>query len=175
MKLLYWILSAGFVLFGLMPYNKAYNIDTTKPNQLIVRNQECGCPCPNGVILTGRIKIADSILSKYQSFDTTQLNLDIENIGSTYNVEVMQSRFFVRGNVVGADTILCDPANCEVTPHFKVESWGLVDSVPRAWIFPVFLVYEFLVNLLFIFPALTVLEFFRQLINYKAIKNGSLH
>ena len=173
MKLLSWTLSAGFALFGLLPYNKAYNIDTTKPNQLIVRNQECGCPCPNGVILNGRLKIADSILSKYPSFDTSQLNLDIENLGDTYNVEIMQSRIFVKGNVVGADTILCDPTNCEVTPHFKVESWALVDTVVRAWTFPVWVGLLFLINLLLIFPALTIVQVVRQIRKYKAKKNGS--
>ena len=173
MKLLPWTLSACFVFFGLVPYNKAFNIDTTKPNQLIVRNQECGCPCPNGVILLGHLKMSDSILSKYQSFDTTQLNIDIENLGDAFNAEIMQSRFYVKGNVVGADTILCAPTNCELTPHFKVESWALVDTVARAWTFPVWLGILFLFNLFLLFPALTIAEIVRQIRKYKAKKIGS--
>jgi len=171
MRLFLLILSVAFVAYGLLPYNKAKNVDTTKSNQLIVEQQECGCPCPDAAVLKGNLDIPPDITTKYPSLNLRQINLDISDFNEPYNFETGHAKLFITGKVVGADTILCEPANCEIAPRFQVEKWALVDSVARAWTFPTWMAALFLVNLLFA-PTLTFIEVKERLRSSKR-KSGS--
>ena len=156
MRILFLILSIAFTVYGLLPYRKATNIDTTKPNQLVINQQECGCPCPDAGIVKGQFQIPQDITLKYQTLNTTQLNLDIKGFNVPYNHELGQAKLFIKGKVIGADTILCEPTNCELAPRFKVDSWALVDNVARAWTFPKWAGLLFLANLFIFMPALLI-------------------
>jgi hypothetical protein len=149
MRLILLTLSIAFTVYGLLPYRKATNIDTTKPNQLVIHQQECGCPCPDAGVIEGQMIIPQNIASKYQTLNTTQLNLDIKGFNELYNYEIGQAKLFIKGEVVGADTILCEPTSCELAPRFQVNSWALVDTVATAWTFSIWPAILFLINLFY--------------------------
>ena len=123
------ILSAAFAAYGLFPFKKGLNIDTSLPDQLIVIQKQCGCPCPNAAILEGHLKIPSDLNSKFQPQQLKQINLDMEDYSGLNHFEISLARLYVKGKVIGADTVLCEPTNCELTPRFRVEAWGLVDNV----------------------------------------------
>ncbi len=158
MKNLFLILSIFFSVYGLLPYHKATNIDTTKPNQLVINRQECGCPCPDAEVIKGQLQIPNDIALKYQTLTTTQLNLDIKSFNEPYNYELGHAKLYIKGKVIGADTILCEPTNCELAPRFQVDSWALVDNVANAWTFPNWLALLFLINLFLLMPTLIIIE-----------------
>lgn len=158
MRLLILIFAIAFAIYGFMPYHKATNIDITKPNQIIIQQQECGCPCPDAQIIKGQILIPDEISIKYQRIHTSQINLDITGFNEPYNHEIGHAKLFITGNVVGADTILCEPTNCEIAPRFKVERWALVDNVAKAWTFPPWAALAYLINLIVLLPTLAIIE-----------------
>jgi len=162
MRLILLTLSIAFAVCGLLPYHKATNIDTTKPNQLVIHQQECGCPCPDAGVVEGQMQIPQDIASKYQTLNTTQLNLDIKGFNEPYNYELGRAKLFIKGKVVGADTILCEPTNCELAPRFQVDSWALVDTVATAWTFPVWLAFLFLINLFLLMPTLIIVEIVKR-------------
>jgi hypothetical protein len=108
------------------------------------------------------MKMPRDIASKYQTLNTTQLNLDIKNFNEPYNYELGQAKLFIKGKVVGADTILCEPANCELTPRFQVDSWALVDTVATAWTFPIWLGLLFLIDLFLLMPTLIIVEILKR-------------
>ena len=138
------------------------SVDTSTPNHLIIDQQECGCPCPDASITKGKINIPTDISTQYPNLLTTQINLDVKDFNEPYNFELGYAKLFVIGQVVGADSVLCDPTNCELVPRFKVEEWALIDSVARAWIFPRWAGLLFIMNLIFFAPALTITEIVRQ-------------
>jgi hypothetical protein len=173
MRLILLAFSIAFVVYGLLPYNKATNIDTTMPNQLVVNQQECGCPCPEAGIIEGRLNIPQELASKYKNIHTSQLNLDIEDFNEPYNYELGQAKLFIKGKVVGADTILCDPTNCEIAPRFRVDSWRLVETVATAWTFPVWLGLLFLITLFLLMPALIIAEIVKRVRKKEMTKNSS--
>jgi hypothetical protein len=163
MRILFLILSITFAVYGLLPYHKATNIDTTKPNQLIINQQECGCPCPDARVIKGQLQIPQDIAIQYPTLHTTQLNLDIKDFNEPYNYELGQAKLFIKGKVVGADTILCEPTNCELAPRFQVDSWALVDTIARAWTFPSWVGLLFIINLFMFLPTLTITEIVKRI------------
>jgi hypothetical protein len=162
MRLILLIISIVFAVYGLLPYHKATKIDTTKPNQLIINQQECGCPCPDAGVVEGQMKIPQDIASKYQTLNTKQLNLDIKGFNEPYNYELGHAKLFIKGKVVGADTILCEPTKCELAPRFQVDSWALVDNVATAWTFPIWLAFLYLINLFLLMPTLIIVEIIKR-------------
>ncbi len=162
MRILFFILSIAFAIYGLLPYHKATNVDTTKPNQLIINQQQCGCPCPDALVIKGQLQIPQDIGIQYPTLHTTQLNLDIKDFNEPYNYELGQVKLFIKGKVVGADTILCEPTSCELAPRFQVDSWALVDTVSRAWTFPSWAGLLFIINLFMFLPTLTITEIVKR-------------
>jgi len=167
MRLLLLTLSIAFTVYGFLPYNKVKNIDTSKPNQLVINQQECGCPCPDASVIKGQLSIPPDVASKYPALHTNELNIEIKNFNEPYNYELGHAKLFIKGKVVGADTILCDPTNCEFAPLFQVESWALVDKVARAWIFPNWIGLLFIINLFLFAPTLIITEIVKRIRQYK--------
>ena len=167
MRLLLLTLSIAFAIYGLLPYRKAKNIDTTKPNHLVISQQVCGCPCPDASVIKGQLSISPDVVSKYPTLHTTELNMDIKNFNEPYNYELGHAKLFIEGEVIGADTILCEPTNCELVPLFRVDSWALVDTVARAWIFPNWIALLFIINLFLFAPILIITEIIKRIRQYK--------
>ena len=170
MRLLFLIFSIAFAVYGLLPYKKAKNIDTSKPNQLVISQQECGCPCPDATIVKGQLNIPADIISKYPVLHTTELNMEINNFNQPYNYELGRAELFIKGKVIGADTIICDPNNCELAPRFQVDSWALVDTVARAWIFPKWIAFLFVINLFLFTPILILTEIVKRIRQFRVSK-----
>ena len=95
MRLILLTLSIAFAVYGLLPYHSATNIYTTNQNQLIINQQECGCPCPDATIEEGQLQIPHDIATKYQLLNTTQLYLDIKHYNEPYNYELGQAILFI--------------------------------------------------------------------------------
>jgi hypothetical protein len=150
-------LSIAFVLYGLLPFNKTWNIDTSQPNQIIIRHQSCGCPCPNAIIVKGQLKIPDSILKKYQPPKSAEINFVTKDLNEAYGLEVFSTNWLLKGKVVEMDTLLCEPTGCILIPRFEVEAWSLINYVARFWTFAPWLAWLFAINLLVILPILTVI------------------
>ena len=167
------LLSLMFATYGLLPYKKASNIDTRKPNQLIIDQQECGCPCPDALVVKGELQIPPNLLIVSPALQTSQINLEIDNFNEQYNFDLGHARLFVSGKVIGADTLMCEPTKCELAPRFKVESWGLVEYVARAWMFPGWALILFIINVVIFIPALVIIEIVKQIRNRERVQKGS--
>lgn len=123
--------------------------------------------CPDASVIKGRLIIPPDVASRYPALRTTELNIDIKNVNEPYNYELGHAKLFIRGKVVGADTILCDPTNCELVPLFQVDSWALVHTFARAWIFPNWVGVLFIINLFLFAPTLIITEIVKRIRQYK--------
>jgi hypothetical protein len=156
-----WLsISLAFVLYGFLPYHKAYFKDTSAPNQLIISWQECGCPCPDAAIKKGRLLIPPGIAARYEHILSSEINLEIKGFNEPYNYELGHSLLYITGHVVGADIVECTPDGCDYAARFKVDHWGLVEPVATAWSMPRWMFIAFLVNLLFISPVLILRQLY---------------
>lgn len=135
MKSKFVILFAVLIsLYGFLPVSLTVNKpDLTKPNTLLIHHQECGCPCPDASIKKGNLVIPAEIKNKYPNIHLTEINLTGRDPFDPYDIELAQRDITVAGEVVGIDTIACDPSGCEVAPVFKVKSWSVDSYYPKFW------------------------------------------
>jgi hypothetical protein len=146
MKLKYvWIILTLILGYGLLPVTLPdYSDNYSQSNILLIDRQECGCPCAEGVIRKGQLKFSPSIKQLYPTLNENGREITIIDF-PPYNDITMEkpetfdfangNTFKVTGQVVGVDTILCDPTSCEIVPKFKVDSWTLTSYYPRFWKF----------------------------------------
>lgn len=121
-------------IYGFLPVSlTAEKIDLTKPNTLVIQHQECGCPCPEASVKKGSLVIPEEIKSKYPNIHLNEVNLTGRDPFDPYDFELAQQHITVVGEVVGIDTIECDPSGCEIAPVFKVESWSVDTYYPKFW------------------------------------------
>jgi len=151
MKLKYiWIISALILGYGLLPVTLPdYSNNFDNPNTLLVGRQECGCPCAEGFIKKGHLKFTENIKKQFPTLSENDKEITLVNFSPYNNINnrnfdfANSNTFKVIGQVIGVDTILCDPSNCEVVPKFWVSSWKLTSYYPRFWKFnpPISLTY----------------------------------
>jgi hypothetical protein len=142
-----WIILGLALGYGLLPVTfPEITTNFENPNVLIIERQECGCPCPEGVIKKGTLIFSNDIREKFpdlseRSHEITLTNFPPFNEISNERPETFSfangNTFKVEGYTVGADTILCQPGNCELVPRFKVERWGLTSYYARFNTFPI--------------------------------------
>ena len=136
-----WIFLALFLVYGILPLTiPDYSEDYSQANTLLIERQECGCPCAEGVILKGQVGLSDEMKRKYPTLVETGTEItlvDFDPFDNITNEDVTTfdfangNEFKVVGKVVGVDTILCDPSNCEVVPKFEVKKWSLTSYSPK--------------------------------------------
>ena len=136
-----WAILIIAIIYGLLPVtipDKTNNFN--KPNVLLIDRQECGCPCAEGIIRRGKLQISQEIKNKFPELDDNQIEItlvdfppydDISNDNPQTFDFANYNSFKVTGQVIGVDTILCDPQNCEVVPKFRVTNWALTSYYPR--------------------------------------------
>ncbi len=120
--------------YGLLPVS--YHFDKTAlhhPNNLLIKHQECGCPCPNAYIKEGQIIIPEDLQRKYSTIHKQEINLTGRDPFKPYDPELATQDIIVTGKVVGMDTVLCDQSGCEVVPVFKVDKWSVGIYYPRLY------------------------------------------
>jgi len=120
--------------YGFLPVS--FRFDKTainNPNTLLIRHQECGCPCPSAYIKQGQIIIPQDIQNKYSNIDKKEINIIGRDPFEPYDPELAMKDIMVSGKVIGVDTVLCDQSGCEVVPVFKVGKWSVADYYPRLW------------------------------------------
>ena len=130
------ILLLPFIIcgYGFLPVS--FRFDKTalnNPNTLLIRHQECGCPCPNAYIKQEQLIIPNDIQNKCSEIDKHEINITGRDPFEPYEPELATQDIIVSGNVVGVDTFLCDQSGCEVVPIFKVETWSVGSYYPRLW------------------------------------------
>ena len=120
--------------YGFLPVTFRFGKTALKDsNTLLIRHQECGCPCPNAFVKEGQLIIPDNIQKAYANIHQREINLTGIDPFEPYEPELAMQDIIVSGKVVGVDTVLCDPSNCEVVPVFKVDKWSAVSYYPRLW------------------------------------------
>ncbi|MEX0811352.1 MAG: hypothetical protein WD048_03980 [Chitinophagales bacterium] len=128
-----WLIWLLIALYGFTP--ATINSLWTRPNKtdLIITGQECGCPCPEARVLKGAIEIPENILDKHPNIHEYELTLTGNSPFEPYNYEIGHSEILIEGKVIGIDTILCSPTDCEVVPKFEVKKWTLTSYSARFW------------------------------------------
>jgi hypothetical protein len=120
--------------YGFLPVS--FRFDKSKlsnSNTLLVRHQECGCPCPSAYIKQGQIIVPYEIQNKYSNIDKQEINITGRDPFEPYDPELARQDIMVSGKVVAVDTVLCDQSGCEVVPVFKVNKWDVESYYPRLW------------------------------------------
>ncbi len=125
-----WLL---LLLFGFLPPNiKTLWIHPTE-RDLLITIQQCGCPCPTARILKGKMDIPPALLQKHPTIHQSEMNLEGNISFGNGNYELLLLDYVISGEVVGVDTILCEPNSCEVAPKFEVEEAIATSYLPRFW------------------------------------------
>jgi hypothetical protein len=142
-----WIIFGVVFCYGLLPVTfPAIWTNFENPNVLIIERQECGCPCPEGVVKKGRLDFSASIRTQFPDLSENSHEITLTNFPPFNDIDNERPETFsfangnsfkVEGYTVGADTILCRPGNCEFVPRFKVERWRLASYEPRFNTFPI--------------------------------------
>jgi len=128
------ITAIGICIYGFLPVSFAFNpMDIKKPNNLLVSQQDCGCPCANAIIINGRISIPVYIINKYPNISQKEINLTGEDPFNTSDFDLSHQAIIITGKVIGVDTISCDPTNYEVVLKFEVDKWATSIYYPRLW------------------------------------------
>jgi hypothetical protein len=128
-----WLIWILITLYGFTP--ATINTLWTKPTDvdLVITGQQCGCPCAQAIVISGKVSIPEKILNEYPNLLTNQLTLTGNSPFQPYNYEIGHSEILIEGEVVGIDTISCSPTDCEIVPKFKVEKWTLTSYTARIW------------------------------------------
>ena len=144
--------------YGFLPVSFHYNRKNLKnPNTIIIRHQECGCPCPNAYLKEGQLIIPNDILNTFRNIDKKEINLSGKDPFEPYDPELAGQDIMITGKVVGVDTSLCTPSDCEIVPIFKVDKWYVSTYYPRFWIQGIIFLYTFLISIFL--SAIIVLYF----------------
>ena len=146
MKFKYFWIVFGLILgYGLLPVTLP---DLTgnfeKPNTLLVRRQECGCPCAEGVIEKGRLIFSEEVKKDFPQLSERSREITLTNFppfeirnGTPEEFEFANiNTFRVTGHTIGIDSIPCSAASFESVPKFEVQSWALASYYPRFLTFP---------------------------------------
>ena len=171
MKLLFtWFFVIFAVGYGFLPISMNFRaFDFSKPNTLEIDYQVCGCPCANARIIKGQLQFSENIKQNFPDLQESGNEITLKNIplfenitGTTQDI-LCNNKFKVIGEVVGVDTILCDPLNCEIVPIFYVSDWKM-SYEPKFWLFNnvIFAIFSFSVLLLPILIILTIKKLIKR-------------
>lgn len=117
--------------YGLLPYEMKAPWQKIHQEDLIITGQACGCPCPQARVLKGSLDIPQQMRAENPGIYTSQMNLVGKTPFEPFLYEIAIGQIEITGKIVGVDTVLCSPQNCETAPRFLVESWQLIDYVPQ--------------------------------------------
>ena len=170
-----WFLLTLILVYGILPVTiPDFTDDYNKSNTILIERQECGCPCPEAVIVKGKLAISSKMRAKYPELgdNYNQINLvnfpPFDDISSdephTFDFANYNS-FKITGEVVGIDTIFCTPQACEIAPIFKLEKWNLVNYVPKfqnANILVTLAYFGLWILFLPILAIITIVKYFRK-------------
>jgi len=166
-----WILLILLLLFGLLPV-KIPNLfnDFKKPNVLLIDRQVCGCDCAEGRIKNGTLKISQNIMDKYPELGDKHFEVTLTNFPPFDNLSndkletfdfANHNTFKVTGNVIGVDTVLCNPESCEIVPKFQVNEWTLTSYYPKFFRFNTPSILTYFGLWIIALPAITVVSIFK--------------
>lgn len=117
-----------------MPYK--YGIPfLMKGNFLKVTPQVCGCPCPNALIEEGKLVIPIEFNIKHLNIYNTELNIVNSSILTRFSNIGEYHVLYVRGEIVGFDTIACSERSCELAYRFRIDKEYTKDYVPLILLF----------------------------------------
>lgn len=164
----FWIVFGLVFGYGLLPVTiPDFSADFDNPNTLLIRRQECGCPCAEGVIEKGRLFFSEDVKEEFPGLSERSHEITLTNFppfeirnGAPEEFEFANTNTFrVTGHTVGIDTIVCQPENFESVPKFEVESWALTSYYPRFLTFPILIVIGYYVAGILAAPSLIAFAF----------------
>lgn len=120
-----WLIWFLVTFYGFTPATFKTLWTERTDSDLIIIGQSCGCPCPEARIIGGHISIPEKILNDYPNIHQDELTLTGNSPYKPYNMEIGYSEILITGEVIGIDTILCSPSDCELAPKFEVDEWML--------------------------------------------------
>lgn len=128
------------IAYGWLPISFPRVTNTLNTNELTITIQQCGCSCPNAGIIEGELNIGEEWLKQYP-----QLENYTRQINTTANLETHdpiklweltgETDYFIKGRIVGVDTIFCEPNACELAARFEVNDLEAANYSPRFWLF----------------------------------------
>ena len=78
--LLSWFLLICFIGYGLLPVSINFKkFDFNKPNTLEIRYQVCGCPCPEAVIIKGKLQFSEYIKQEFPDLQEDGKEITLKN------------------------------------------------------------------------------------------------
>ena len=112
--------------YGFLPISIPKYGNQTSENELRIERQECGCPCPNSRIVGGELEISEEWIKKNPQLIDNKSEINIISNSNHKRIEWFwelqgETSYFVEGEIIGIDTILCNPENCEIAPRFEIK------------------------------------------------------
>lgn len=160
------VLSLALLIIGILPYRPAIFI--SKDKYLLVTPQVCGCPCSDVRIKKGIINIPRHLRKKHDNIPTTEANLSNGDVINKQSACAENYNYYIQGNVVDLDTILCDVRECEVTPVIAVEKCYLAEYVPWFYATNDFVIMvAYILNLIVVLPAIIIIKSVSFVVNRK--------
>ncbi len=151
-----WIISLAFLIVVLFPYRPG--ILLSKSRYLLVRPQECGCECPDMLILKGNVVIPKSLAKKCSNIHTWEINLTKESLKSGIDLS-LNCDYYIKGHVVGLDTIECDRNGCEMAPVYNIDKYYTAEYVPYLFMIKSKVIaILFFLDCLMCIPAFTIIS-----------------
>jgi hypothetical protein len=162
--LLAWILILFFIAYGLLPISMTFTtFDFSEPNTLEIVYQQCGCPCAEALIIKGELQFSECIRQKFPDLQENKKEITLTNLplfksitAGKYTI-LTDNTFKVTGQVIGVDTIFCDPSNCEIIPKFQVSKWKTTLYDPRFWLFNDVTFVIYLSSIVLLLPIMTII------------------
>ena len=167
-----WIILLSILLYGVLPIKIPNYFDDfalfEKPNILLVSRQECGCPCAEGVILKGTLEYSEKIKKQFPTLSPNSQEITIVNFSpfddiTNENYQTFDfannNNFKIDGEVIGVDTILCNPENCEIVPKFRVENWSLNSYYARFWLWDITFILVYFALWVIALPSMLIISF----------------
>jgi hypothetical protein len=127
--------------YGLLPVtlpDTSNNFDN--PNTLIIRRQECGCPCADGLIMKGQLEFSRDIKNRFPALLEKVNEITLTNFPPfEVSMDHMETFYFanedvfkITGQTIGVDSIQCGgPSEYQIVPRFRVDTWSLTFYKPR--------------------------------------------
>lgn len=166
-----WTILTLILIYGLFPTKfPDYSNNYEKSNQLLIDRQVCGCPCAEGVIKKGKLAISQKLKDIYPQLNDNQTQITLTNFPPFDNItnERLETFYFanenyfkITGQVIGVDTILCNPEYCELAPKFKVSDWTLIQYYPNYKKLNILMHLAYIGLWIVVFPILTIVTIYR--------------
>ncbi len=117
------------------------------PGTVEITFNECGCECPDALIINGRLKIPEELIREHPEMRSDEISIINEDV-KALEEPGENRKFIITCEVIDHKVIYCSAENCFVVPVVNVTSWHFVSYVPLVFKDKIYtLVFVFLIGL----------------------------